>query len=410
MYLEVIGLFLSIVTVIIVIRRGHMLLWALLAGSAVISLFSLLSPAEIIGIILQTAGNPSTIFLVLMVTGITLLGYTLEKTGTMQRMVSSMYQVITDARYLSALLPAVVSFLAIPGGAIMSAPMVDKAAGDLQLSQVNLSLANLVFRHIFLLISPLYPTIIFMSSMTGESIFRFILFTFPIFLVTVVFSFYYIFRHAAKVKPETSTRDFWPRIGDLVKSFSPFFLVFSLHLAFNLYLPLAILTGVVYTLFLYIPPGQGIRPALAERWRYLYQGINWPMVATTFTIMLYKTIIENADSLSDGIDLLLDRGFPLFLLLILVPYILSLMIGNSVPSLGIALPLLLPVLDGGSSQMAQYGIIYVSAHLGYLGSPVHLCTYLTTEYFKAPLFQVVLQVNLLGIPTLVSAIALSLFF
>lgn len=410
MYLEIAGLILSILTIIILIRRGKMLLWALLAGSAVISLFSLLTPGEMLAVILQTVQNPATIFLVLMVTGISLFGYCLGKTGTMQKMVDSMYQIIADARYLAALLPAVVSFLAIPGGAIMSAPMVDKAAKDLKLSSVDLSLINLMFRHLFVFISPLSPAIIFISSMTGENIFRFILFALPAFFVTLAVSFKYSYRRAVKVAPEPSKKDFWPRVADLLKSFSPFFLVFFLYLVFDLYLPLAILIGVVSTLFLYLPPGETIKPVLQKRWKYLYQGIDWSMVATTFTIMLYKTIIENADSLTDGVNLILDRGFPLFLLLILVPYLFSLMIGNSTAALGIVLPLLLPVLDGGSSRMAQLGIIYVSSHLGYLGSPVHLCTYLTTTYFKAPLFQVVLEINLLGVPTLVAALVFSLFY
>jgi len=200
------------------------------------------------------------------------------------------------------------------------------------------------------------------------------------------------------------------RLAELLRSLSPLFLIFTLYLGLRVYLPLAVFLGVIYTLFLYLPPGQGLKPVLEERWRYLYRGFNWPMVATTFAIMLYKTTIESAESLGSIVRIILDTGFPLFMLLVLVPFLFSLMIGNSVPSLGIALPLLLPVLDGGSSRMAQLGIIYISAHLGYLGSPVHLCTYLTAEYFKAPLFRVVLIVNLLGIPALVTALVLVFFY
>ncbi len=410
MSLEAVGLLVSIVVIVIMIRRGYKLLWALVVGSAFISIFSLFTPKEILSLLIKTVQNPATIFLILMVTSITLLGYALNKTGNMEQLVESMCHLITDTRLLAALLPAVVSFLSIPGGAVISAPMVDKAAKDLQLSRVNLSLVNLLFRHHFIMISPLYASVIFMSSMTGESIFRFILFALPVFAVTLVVGFFYVFRQATKVPSEKPVKNLWPRIVDLLISFSPFLVIFSFYLIFNFYLPFAIFLAATYSLLLYLPKGDERKPQLQKRLHYLYQGINWPMVATTFVIMFYKTLIENADSLSIGVKYILDRGFPLILLVILLPYLLSLTIGNSVASLGIVVPLLLPVLNGGPSQMAHYGIIYISAHLGYLGSPIHLCTYLTTEYFKAPLFHVILKMNLLGIPALLTAVAQILFY
>jgi uncharacterized protein len=134
------------------------------------------------------------------------------------------------------------------------------------------------------------------------------------------------------------------------------------------------------------------------------------MVVTTFTILLFKNFIENTTAINTAVDAVLNRGVPLVILLLLIPYGIGLVIGNNVASLGVALPILLPVLDGGSSQMAQLGLIYVSSYVGYLASPIHLCTYLTSEYFKAPLLQVVFKLNLAGILTLLVAYGVSLFY
>jgi uncharacterized protein len=410
LYAEAAGILIAIVVIALMVRRGIQLMWSLLTGAAVISLFSRLTLSEIFSITMGTLTSPVTAFLILMVMGISILGYALEKTGTMHQIVSSMYQLITDPRLLTTLLPAMVSLLSIPGGAIMSAPMVRAAAKDLKLSSVQLALANVLFRHTFLLILPFSPTVIFIAGVTGVHIFQFIAFALPVFLIMLPVSFFLVFRNSPKSRSIPLTNSYWPRISNLLKSLSPFIIVFFFYLGFNLYLPLSILIGILYTMVLYMPPDVDRKAILRERAKYLYAGINKPMAITTFTILLFKNFIENTTAINTAVDAVLAGGVPLVILLLLIPYGIGLVIGNNVASLGVALPILLPVLDGGSSQMAQLGLIYVSSYVGYLASPIHLCTYLTSEYFKAPLLQVVFKLNLAGILTLLVAYGVSLFY
>ena len=410
LYTEAAGILIAVAVIAFMVRRGMKLMWALLLGIAIISLFSWLDPAEIFSIVLGTALSPVTIFLLLMVAGISILGYMLDKTGAMERIVSSMYQLITDARLLTTLLPAMVSLLSIPGGAIISAPMVGAAAKDLKLSNGQLALANVLFRHTFLLILPFSPTVIFIAGVTGLDIFQYVGFALPVFIIMLPVSFYLVFKNVPKSRSVPLINSYWPRIVNLLKSLSPFILVFFLYLVLNLYLPLAIIMGILYTMLLYIPEDADRKAVLRERIKYLYAGISGPMVVTTFTILLFKNFIENTTSIHMAVDAILSRGVPLILLLVLIPYGIGLIIGNNVASLGVALPMLLPVLDGGTSQIAQLGLIYVSSYVGYLASPIHLCTYLTSEYFKAPLLQVVLKLNMVGVLTLLVAMGVSLFF
>jgi uncharacterized protein len=126
--------------------------------------------------------------------------------------------------------------------------------------------------------------------------------------------------------------------------------------------------------------------------------------------MLYKDFIENTSSLHTGVSLILARGFPITIMLIIIPFITGFMIGNNAASLGVALPILLPVLGQGNYNLGQLGIIFVSSFSGYVGSPIHLCTYLTCEYFKAPLSKVLLKVNLFGLFFIALALVVSLFY
>jgi uncharacterized protein len=235
LYAEAAGILIAIVVIALMVRRGIQLMWSLLAGAAVISLFSRLTLSEIFSITMGTLTSPVTAFLILMVMGISILGYVLEKTGTMHQIVSSMYQLITDARLLTTLLPAMVSLLSIPGGAIMSAPMVRAAAKDLKLSNVQLALANVLFRHTFLLILPFSPTVIFIAGVTGVHIFQFIAFAFLYFSSCCPSLFSWYSEIVPKAVPFLRTNSYWPRISNLLKSLSPFIIVFFFYLGFDLY-------------------------------------------------------------------------------------------------------------------------------------------------------------------------------
>lgn len=408
MYLEALGILLSVIAIALMIRKGFKLLWALLVGVAFIPIFSQMHPMEIINIIKNTVVNPVTILLVLMVTAISIMGYVLDKTGIMHDMVESLYHLINDTRILLVLLPAMVSFLSIPGGAIISAPMVDEASKKMQISKTKQCMANLLFRHLFVLISPFYPAIIVISGVTGVNMFRFILFNIPVFIVGVALSSYYLFKGISVPESITETESVATRLFRLVLNFLPFIIILIFYLALGLYLPISLFLGVIAALFLNIPQKEKLHKVLLQRSQYLWKGISWSMIATIFTIMLYKEFIENTDSLNIGVTIILSRGFPLVILLIAIPYITGLMTGNNAASLGVALPILMPVLNPAVSSISQLGLIFVSSFVGYLGSPIHFCTYLTNEYFKTPLGKVVFRLNVMGMIFILTALVTSL--
>ncbi|MBS4023163.1 MAG: DUF401 family protein [Dethiobacter sp.] len=410
--LEAVGILLSLVVIAVIIRKGYKLLWAMLAGAAIVPVFALMRPAEAVEIALNSVISPVTILLALMVASITMLGFVLEKTGLMHEMVESMTQLVRSPRLLLMMLPAVISILAFPGGAILSAPMLDEAAQNMEFSKTHLSMTNILFRHLFVLVSPFYPAIIFISGVTGIGMTKFILFNLPIFAVGTLIANHYLFRntsHMVAASKEESL-SLSPRLVNLFRSFLPFIVILVFYLGFRVYLPLSIFLAAVTALFLNVPKGEALMNAVRSRLKYLWHGISWPVVLTIVSIMLYKDFIENTSSLHTGVSLILARGFPITIMLIIIPFITGFMIGNNAASLGVALPILLPVLGQGNYNLGQLGIIFVSSFSGYVGSPIHLCTYLTCEYFKAPLSKVLLKVNLFGLFFIALALVVSLFY
>lgn len=410
MALETLGILLSVMTVTLVIRRGYPLFWAMLWGTAVIVLFSRLGIPEVGRVVHESVTNPVTLLMVEMVMGITVLGYALDKTGLMQKMVNSLKSLVRSSRLLMILLPASVSILAVPGGAVLSAPMVETAAEESSLDITGLSVINMIFRHLFTIISPFYPAIILISGITGISMSRFILFNLSITVTGLILANYVLFRNVHLPAVEKNAQGAGEKLRELLLSFLPFAVIVVLYVGLGLYLPLSILAGIVITLLLNAPEGATLRQVFLQRVGYLWRGINWKMALTIFTVLLYKDFVGQADSISELVGTVLSGGFPLTVLLVVLPYLTGIMTGNNAASLGITLPILMPFLGIGTSLMGQLGIIFVSSYAGYLGSPVHLCTYLTCEYFESPLGQVVLRLNMFGMAFIACSLVVSRFF
>ena len=82
---------------------------------------------------------------------------------------------------LVALIPAIFGTLPMPGGALISAPIIDNEAEELGLTPEKKTFVNLWFRHLSLFVIPLSSSLILASKFANVSIYNLILFQVPIF-------------------------------------------------------------------------------------------------------------------------------------------------------------------------------------------------------------------------------------
>lgn len=158
---------------------------------------------------------------------------------------------------------------------------------------------------------------------------------------------------------------------------------------------LVITNGISACFFINMPP-ENLRQTLQSRVITLSRGINWSLVISTLAIVIYKDFMLQAESFQQSVHFLLEQGMPLFALLIVLPFITGFITGNNAAALGISMPILIPLLGPEMMSMRYLGILYLSSYAGYFGSPVHLCTYVTNEYFKTPLYALIKHVNIYG--------------
>ncbi|MFO7951773.1 MAG: DUF401 family protein [Bacillota bacterium] len=411
--LDIVGVVAAIVVIVLLTQKGVKLYLAILAGIVILVLTNNFSLKAIIEITVKSLTSSTMIMLALIMVTLTAFGNLLKETGTLNRIMHSLSVLIRDLRYQVVLLPALIGLITFPGGAVFSAPLVEKPGKALQLSGQRLALANIMFRHIQYLIYPFYPALILFSELSNISIYAFIHFNLVIFFIFYGFVFKYIFRGVkkSKVAENSSPKSTLAKdLRALLYSLSPLIVLLVSAVGLGLYYPVAILAGIAVAFLIYFPRDRAVGETVKARMTMIIKGINWSMSFAIVAILIFKDFLEHSEVVADIMGLLLEKGLPLFLLVMLIPYITGLLSGSSYAAIGIGVPLFMPILPETQAGVYYMALVFIGCLAGYFASPLHMCTILTAEYLKTPLGTVVKELNLMGAAVmLLGAAVLSLF-
>ncbi|MFZ5634742.1 MAG: DUF401 family protein [Bacillota bacterium] len=87
--------------------------------------------------------------------------------GSLDRLITIMGRIFPDKRYLLAFFPAAIGMLNVPGGAVLSLPLVDRAGSDIGLSPEQKAATNLLYRHFWFFVYPFYTSMIVLQRLAG---------------------------------------------------------------------------------------------------------------------------------------------------------------------------------------------------------------------------------------------------
>ena len=183
-----IGFSLTIVLLLFVSRKNLALGMAIAA--AVLAAFTL-TPAAFGEALWRTISDPSVLLLALIVGIIPLIGGAMEASGEMERLVSNLR---IGVRPFLAFAPALLGMLPMPGGALLSAPLIERGAGHTA-PDVKAA-ANVWFRHALLLVYPLGPALIASAKIANLDVYAVIPYLIPAFLLTLITGYLFLLRRA----------------------------------------------------------------------------------------------------------------------------------------------------------------------------------------------------------------------
>ncbi len=328
---------------------------------------------DVIGQIFKsTLLDPKRIKQYLVVLEIGALGALLKKYSFIDIIIDKLNKVVANKKLQLMFIPALIGLLMVPGGAIISAPFVDKIGDELAIEKPRRAVINLIYRHISMHIMPYSNSLLLMALLLPQvDIYKVI--AFNIIFVTIYVSIGY-FSYIREIKSEGPQS----REGSAIKNFlqlalytSPIYFAVILNIVFKLPFYIGVLVNI-FILYL-LKPRKTILKDFIE-------GININVFLTIFGVYLIQATIGNFPEFNRILEALLANPASLIPAMIGISAFFGLATGYQPAALGV----ILPVIAGMSLSIGRMTVLahiaFAWSFLGYFFSPLHLCQLFTMEY------------------------------
>jgi hypothetical protein len=395
---ELIKLGLVFLFLIILIKKNVPVGLTLFLGGLFLGILFQLSFSFLGKNILQACIDEKTLHLLGMVILITILGRLLDHTQIMSKLGESLEHLFQNIKVILTIIPAMVGLLPLPGGAMMSAPMVEEIGRGKDLSPEIKTSMNYWFRHIFEFVFPLYPGIVMSATLLGTTISKVVKAQLVLNIIMIIYGTIFVTTKIKLSQPsENKNVNFWKALFKLVLNFSPILFVVILNLVFKIDLLIALpITLVGLVIF------QKVN--LKTFGSLVLKSLTFEIISLIFGIMIFKRIIEVSGAVQVIPQSLISWGLPPVFLVTIIPFVVGLLTGMTTAFIGISYPILFGFLSNSGINFGNVMLLYGSGFVGVMLSPVHLCLVLSREYFKAEwgkTYRIILWPSILVIATAV---------
>ncbi len=340
-------------------------------SSLVLITLYLLPPQKILTVFRNTLTSGITWELMIALTFIRFLEVILRRARILARMMTTMKAVLRSRMAVIISMPLLIGMLPSVGGAYFSAPMVDEATRETDLTPEEKTFLNYWYRHPWELILPLYPGIILATLLTSVNLREYILLNLPAALTMVITGFLIIRKTGSgsdqrKRPPDRFYLDFLPIVG-----------LFLLVIIFKVSLSIAlVLTVFILLLTLRYTP-RGVVQLVSE-------GFSSNVIFLILGVIIFKETLEVSGAVINLSDFFRNHSIPVLPLTFFLPFVTGLLTGLTVGFVSSSFPLLLSLLGNDPVSLS---FAFTAGYIGVLISPVHVCLVLTREYFHADMMK-----------------------
>jgi len=262
----------------------------------------------------------------------------------------------------------------VAGGALMSAPIVEVEAEKLGLDKVKKTYVNLWFRHTILPIYPVSQLLILTAILTETTIFSLIYRQFSVVITMIIIGYFIGLRKTQTVKYESSETNSTLNadLKEFLFYFSPIITPVLLATTLNVNIAIATLIGIL-VLSIIMKTKVNVFGKILKEWSL------WEVALAAFGALLLRNV-----ALSSGISEILgeavaNANLNEAVVLLSVPAALGFLTGSASGGIALSVPILSETVIFTPKTAS---LLYLSAYLGYLSAPMHLCLALTAQYFK----------------------------
>jgi integral membrane protein (TIGR00529 family) len=375
----------AFIVVVFLLLRKVKLGYCLLMGSLVLGILFGIQFIDYFKFTLLAFRDPANQKLIITLSTILILANVMGETRQLERIVSLARNVIRNPKIVLTAMPALIGFLPIPGGALFSAPLVEKTDVESEINPSMRSFINYWFRHVWEYFFPLYPEVVLATALTGIKISKFISIQFPLSITSIIVGFIVI----SRIKLTSNIQD--PVYGDwktLVLYVLPTLIPIVLILI-GVTSWLSILIGVFIALAIN-------RKSTLEILIRVLRKFPWDVILNVVGVVVFKSFIENTGGIPQMVQFFTQHNFPIIVIITVAPFLVGLFSGMGIVPIGVTFPLIIPLAKDGNFY-STIMLAYACGFMGVMLSPAHLCLVVSNQYFDADIREVY---RLLAIPVI----------
>jgi len=398
--LNLFGVIVAFVIIILLIRKKFNFGLSLILGSLLVGVFSL---QEINAIEIPKAIGKALIYdydkqdfdfqtieLAVLLTLIFILAKCMQETGAIKKMIKSLRSIFYKGGTLGVI-PAVYGLMPVPGGALFSAPLIDKEGEKFKLNQSQKNFLNVWFRHIWFPIFPVSSAmmLIISSDFANINIYELIAANFPAFIAFIIIGLIFLKFYIKKIPtPETVPKKEYGGLIYLLPPIIPiiiyiiFFSIFTIIGVENLkdFQRIIFVIGVVLSIF-------SLYYLIEIDWRKYYEivkrSLSFNLAFALVGIMIFRQMIEVSGANTIIAEMIRGLPFHAIFIIIIVPLIMGLITGYNFGAIALSYFLVEPFFEFTNLNIIGIAsLIFISSLVGYLISPIHLCNVVSSDYLK----------------------------
>jgi len=315
--------------------------------------------------------------LVIATFGIMLLSQLYKETKVIEVLSESISRIVKNSKLVVSILPAIIGLLPVAGGALMSAPLVEAETEKLGLKAEKKTYVNVWFRHTIFPVYPVSQVLILTAGLTGLALTSIILRQIPVVILMVIVGYLIgLWKTPKKAdKKENPRTSVGSELKRLTVTFSPILATIIAVVGFGVNVAVSAFIGVA-VLFVIAKPSLQVFTKPLKNWAI------YGITLAAYGAFLMRNVVEEIGIAEIFGPFVANGNVDALFLLLVIPAVLSFFIGSPLGGIAISYSILAGVLNFTPKSAA---LLYISAYLGYVIAPTHLCLILTAEYFKCPL-------------------------
>jgi len=366
-----IGFFLAIIVLLIVARKDISL--SLFLGSVVLGV-STVGFSDTARTLFDAVKTPSYLWFSFALGLFPVLGAVLKETDAFDDLIENLRM---GKKAFMAFSAALIGLLPVPGGALLSAPIIKKVGGE-QDRERNF-IINIWYRHVLIMVYPIGPALLIPVKIAKLNVYDVIIYLFPFFLLMILLGYVFQLKYVEEDMEYVGKANLVKLLRPIMLILLPLIIDYTIKRFFTIEPgDMVLFFAVLVTTILAIGIGKMDRQQL----RFVTIGSKfWKFILLMITMFMFIDVF----SVSGVGNKISSLNVPMVVLCVLIGFLLAFVTGRTQLSASVVIPSYLAATSMSSMPLIVFATTFVGIFLGYLISPLHPCISVSLEYFDVKL-------------------------